>query len=103
METYGYVRRSEAAHIERSIETRQGLLFEQRFYCGPGPKTAAMRLPWPQGTTELPLLEAASAAGDAGPGQAPRSRRRRRNERVVVIFFVSVQHAAAINAFHTVL
>ena len=68
METYGYVRRSEAAHIERSIETRQGLLFEQRFYCGPGPKTAAMRLPWPQGTTELPLLEAASAAGDAGAG-----------------------------------
>lgn len=70
MEAFGYVRRPESAHIQRSIDVRQAQIFEQRFYQGPGPKTAAMRLPWPQGnTTGLPLLEfAATMPAGGGDG-----------------------------------
>lgn len=75
MEAYGYVRRPDSAHIERSIMVRQSAIFEQRFYRGPGPKTAAMRLPWPQVlTTGMPLLEMAAsmpAAGGDGAGKKP--------------------------------
>jgi hypothetical protein len=75
MVAYGYVRRPDSAHIERSIMTRQGAIFEQRFYRGPGPQTAAMRLPWPQGlTTGMPLLEMAAsmpAAGGNGGAKKP--------------------------------
>ena len=70
MEAFGYVRRPQSAHIQRSIATRQAAIFEQRHYQGPAPPTAEMRLPWPSGvTTGLPLLETAvkmPVGGDNG-------------------------------------
>ena len=49
MERFGYVKRGNSAHIQRSIEERENLLFEQRNYGGPGPKSAIMVLPEPTG------------------------------------------------------
>eukprot|EP00967_Tisochrysis_lutea_P086499 scaffold121944_cov37-Tisochrysis_lutea.AAC.2 len=67
MEAYGYVRRPDSDHIQKSIMMRENEIFEQRFYHGPGPKTAAMRLPWPQGpVTGMPLLEMAASMPISG-------------------------------------
>lgn len=65
MESYGYVKRPQSAHIQRSIDERTRQLFQQRYYNGPGPKTAAMHLPWPKGP-EQPLV-----VGDLRPKTAP--------------------------------
>lgn len=47
MESFGYIRRPQSAHIQRSIDERLAAHFNQQYYGQPGPKTAAMRLPWP--------------------------------------------------------
>lgn len=60
MESFGYVRKPQWSHIQRSIDERQNMLFHQRYYGGPGPRTAALRLPWPRGfeqTLTLPKVE----------------------------------------------
>ena len=56
MEAFGYVRRPQSAHIQRSIDERLAAYFNQRYYGGPGPKTAAMRLPWPDGSPAFAAL-----------------------------------------------
>jgi hypothetical protein len=43
--TYGYNRRPQSAHIQRAIDQRLALQYQQRRYGGPGPKTAAIKLP----------------------------------------------------------
>lgn len=57
MEAFGYVRRPQSAHIQRSIDDRLKSYFNQRYYGGPGPKTAAMRLPWPDGSPAYAALQ----------------------------------------------
>eukprot|EP00310_Coccolithus_braarudii_P013351 CAMPEP_0183351304 /NCGR_PEP_ID=MMETSP0164_2-20130417/23745_1 /TAXON_ID=221442 /ORGANISM="Coccolithus pelagicus ssp braarudi, Strain PLY182g" /LENGTH=146 /DNA_ID=CAMNT_0025523451 /DNA_START=73 /DNA_END=513 /DNA_ORIENTATION=- len=68
MEAYGYTRQPMWAHIQRSISDRQTSLFQQRYYGGPGPKTATMRLPWPKGFDAAASLPAIS---DVRPKTAP--------------------------------
>uniref|UniRef100_A0A7S4FAM5 Uncharacterized protein n=1 Tax=Chrysotila carterae TaxID=13221 RepID=A0A7S4FAM5_CHRCT len=73
MEAYGYIKQPPWLHIQRSIDERQTLLFQQRFYGGPGPKSAAMRLPMPKGYDTTPgLPEIAPAALPPRPKTAPR-------------------------------
>lgn len=50
LEEYGYVRRPQSAHIQRSIDERLDAYYQQRWYGKPGPKTAAIRLPTPSGS-----------------------------------------------------
>ena len=45
MEAYGYTRRPQSAHIQRSIDEREHALYEHRRYGKPAPKTAQFRLP----------------------------------------------------------
>lgn len=56
MEAFGYVRRPQSAHIQRSIDERLNAYFNQRYNGGPGPKTAALRLPWPDGSPAFAAL-----------------------------------------------
>lgn len=56
MEAFGYVRKAEAFHIQRSIDERVQAYFDQRWYGAPGPRTAAMRLPWPEGSPAFSAL-----------------------------------------------
>ena len=67
--TYGYNRRPQSAHIQRSIDQRSAALYQQRRYGGPAPKTAAIKLPvGPQGA----MGSGAFAAFDAlRPQTAP--------------------------------
>ena len=51
---FGYTRRGEAAHIQRTLDERENLLFEQRYFGGPGPKTADIVLPEPKGAEYAP-------------------------------------------------
>ena len=45
METYGYHRRPESAHVQRVLDERAKAEYEHRRYQKPAPKTAHMRLP----------------------------------------------------------
>ena len=68
MEAFGYVRKPQSAHIQRSIDERLNAYFNQRYYGGPGPKTAAMRLPWPDGS---PAFAALTPIERVRPNTAP--------------------------------
>ena len=69
MEKFGYQRKPQWSHIQRSIDDRQQMLFHQRYYGGPGPKTASMRLPWPKGFDQNP--NALPVISDLRPKTAP--------------------------------
>ncbi|KAL3896571.1 MAG: hypothetical protein SGPRY_013241 [Prymnesium sp.] len=56
MEEYGYIKRPISVHIQRSIDERMAAYFNQRYYGGPGPKTAALHLPWPTGSPAFAAL-----------------------------------------------
>ena len=45
METYGYSRRPQSAHIQRALDEREKMLYNQRRYGGPAPPTAQYKLP----------------------------------------------------------
>uniref|UniRef100_A0A7S2HLP3 Uncharacterized protein n=1 Tax=Haptolina brevifila TaxID=156173 RepID=A0A7S2HLP3_9EUKA len=45
LETYGYHKRPQSAHIQRSIDDREDALYAHRRYGAPRPKSAALRLP----------------------------------------------------------
>ena len=68
LETYGYYRRPQSAHIQRSIDEREDALYNHRRYGKPAPPTAQFRLPLgphgPQGSQKF----AAYAAETANPG-----------------------------------
>jgi len=68
MEAYGYFRKPQWSHIQRSIDDRQNLLFAQRYYNGPGPRTATLRLPWPKGFDNSLALP---SINDKRPATAP--------------------------------
>uniref|UniRef100_A0A7S3EZS9 Uncharacterized protein n=1 Tax=Haptolina ericina TaxID=156174 RepID=A0A7S3EZS9_9EUKA len=68
MEAFGYVRRPQSAHIHRSIVEREESYFNHRYYGTPGPKTAAMRLPWPDGS---PAFNALAPVEKGRPLTAP--------------------------------
>ena len=63
METYGYFRMPNWAHIQRSIDERSCALFNQKYKGGPPPRQSAM---W------LPNYTSASAGAAAGPGVSER-------------------------------
>lgn len=44
LETYGYSRRPQSAHIQRSIDERLRAQYQQRRYGAPGPRTAALKV-----------------------------------------------------------
>lgn len=50
METFGYQRKPQWSHIQRSIDERMMGYFNQRYYGAAAPKSAAIKLPWPEGT-----------------------------------------------------
>lgn len=63
MEAFGYVRKPDSAHIQRSLDERAEKVYQHKFYGGLMPKTAAMKLPpfppnvdiqWPEGTPKPP-------------------------------------------------
>jgi len=63
MEAFGYVRKPDSAHIQRSLDERTEKVYQHKFYGGLMPKTAAMKLPpfppnvdiqWPEGTPKPP-------------------------------------------------
>ncbi|KAL1524149.1 hypothetical protein AB1Y20_019058 [Prymnesium parvum] len=56
LEDYGYFKRPTSAHIQRSIDERTAAYFNQRYYGGSGPKTASIRLPWPEGSPAFTAL-----------------------------------------------
>ena len=49
MEAFGYVRKSQSDHIQRSLDERARMVYQHKFYGGPMPKTAALKLPAPKG------------------------------------------------------
>ena len=63
---YGYSRRPQSAHIQRSINERVKAQYMQRRYGAPGPKTAAMRLPLGPGSAAFQAY-----ASGARPQTAP--------------------------------
>ena len=68
LEAYGYHRRPQSAHIQRSIDEREQALYEHRRYGKPAPATAQFRLPiGPHGATGTQAF-AAYAAESANPG-----------------------------------
>ena len=67
LEQYGYMRRPQSAHIQRSITERQEAYFQQRWYGKPGPRTAAIKLPTPPGSAAF----VAFTSKDRRPGTAP--------------------------------
>ena len=63
MEAFGYVRKSNSVHIQRSLDARTEKVYQHKFYGGLMPKTAAMKLPafppgvdiqWPEGKPKPP-------------------------------------------------
>jgi len=71
--TYGYNRRPQSAHIQRSIDERLLAAYQQRRYGGPGPKTAAIKLPLgPHGAAGSAAFQAyAATALPQRPQTAP--------------------------------
>ena len=64
LEAFGYSRRPQSAHIQRSIDDRLRAQYEQRRYGGPGPKTAALKLPLgPNGAVGSAAFAAFAAQG----------------------------------------
>lgn len=55
LKEYGYSRRPQSAHIQRSIDERVKAQYMQRRYGAPGPKTAAMRLPLGPGSAAFQM------------------------------------------------
>lgn len=49
MEAFGYVRKGQWGHIQRSLDDRANMVFQHKFYGGLMPKTAALKLPQPGG------------------------------------------------------
>ena len=59
MEAYGYTRRPQSAHIQRSVDEREEALYQHRRYGKPAPKTAQFRLPLgPHGADGAPKFQA---------------------------------------------
>ena len=73
LQTYGYNRRPQSAHIQRSIDDRERAHYEQRRYGKPGPKTAAIKLPLgPHGAVGSAAFAAfAASSAAARPATAP--------------------------------
>lgn len=71
--TYGYNRRPQSAHIQRAIDQRLLAQYQQRRYGGPGPKTAAIKLPLgPHGAAGSAAFQAyAASAMPMRPQTAP--------------------------------
>jgi len=71
LETFGYSRRPQSAHIQRAIDDRLQAQYQQRRYGGPGPKTAALKLPLgPHGAAGSSAF-AAFANSNVRPATAP--------------------------------
>ena len=67
--TYGYNRRPNSAHVQRSIDERTKALYEARRYGKPAPKTASMRLPLgPNGVNGKPAFGVQTADGGFAKG-----------------------------------
>ena len=73
LEAFGYSRRPQSAHIQRSIDQRWKTLYDQRRYNKPGPRTAAIKLPLgPNGTAGSAAFAAfAATEGAKRPQTAP--------------------------------
>ena len=77
LELYGYSRRPQSAHIQRSIDEREAALYKQRRYGGPAPPTAQYRLPLgPHGVNgsqqySAYLAESANPGSILRPATAP--------------------------------
>ena len=69
MEAFGYVRESQSAHIQRSLDHRTEKLYQHKFCGGLMPKTAELKLPAPKG------VEVEWAPGTTGrPKSAPKAK-----------------------------
>jgi len=77
LEAYGYYRRPQSAHIQRSIDERERALYEHRRYGKPPPPTAQYKLPLgPHGANgSAPfaayLMETANPGSVLRPNTAP--------------------------------
>jgi len=72
LETYGYARRPQSAHIQRSIDERLQSQYQARRYGMPPPRTAAIKLPLgPNGITGSPAFAAFAADPTKRPVTAP--------------------------------
>ena len=68
LEAYGYSRRPQSAHIQRSLDERERMLYNHRRYGGPAPTTAQYKLPLgPHGAAGHPQF-AAYQSELANPG-----------------------------------
>lgn len=68
LEAYGYNRRPQSAHIQRSIDDRDVALYNHRRYGKPAPPTAQYRLPLGPHGAQGSQKYAAYAAESANPG-----------------------------------
>ena len=69
MEMFGYFRKKPWCHIQRSIDERELQLYNQRWYGKPGPRTADMKLKWPDPNKAFGAVIEQAAAGASKPSK----------------------------------